>query len=299
MRVIEREQVKSPVPLVDWQGRQDQLFRLIRLDELKGKKPSDGHDPGIPHRIGFHAIMLVADGVFRHWIDFQTHEFQKDQLIYIAPNTIHKFVKRDHEHQVWALIFRPEIFPAGLQQLHGIQAPWAVVSYIWPQSTMLQPAESATVLQQFQFLRRIENDLVDGFNACSLHFVRGIIELAFEFSRRNRIQSADMTASDRFLRFVQLVEQYFDSRRDTKWYAEQLDCSQRTLTRACEQTTGESAKSLLTGRVIIEAKRLLIQSGDSVNGIGLKLGFAETTNFVRFFRTEIGMTPQKFRESQR
>lgn len=297
--MIDSGQVKPVVPLVHWQGREDQLFRLIRLDELKGKRPRDGHDPGVPHRIGFHAIMLVEEGVFKHWIDFQTHEFQKDQLIYIAPNKIHKFVKREHEHLVWALIFRPELFPAGLQQFHGSQASWSVVSYIWPQSTVLQPTESATLLEQFQFLRRMESDLVDGFNACSVHFVRGIIELAFEFSRRNQIQPTDTTASNRFLRFVQLLEEHFDSRREIKWYAEQLDCSQRTLNRACEHTTGETAKRLLTRRVIIEAKRLLTQSGDSVNSVGLQLGFAETTNFVRYFRSEVGMTPQGFRESHR
>ncbi|MEM8736341.1 MAG: AraC family transcriptional regulator, partial [Planctomycetota bacterium] len=59
------------------------------------------------------------------------------------------------------------------------------------------------------------------------------------------------------------------------------------------------AKVLLSRRVVLEAKRLLAQSQESVNAVAERLGFGETTNFVRYFRGESGLTPQAFREEQR
>ncbi len=59
-----------------------------------------------------------------------------------------------------------------------------------------------------------------------------------------------------------------------------------------------SAKALLVGRIVLEAKRLLAHSAAPVAAIAADLGFEEATNFVKFFRRETGLTPGLFRERQ-
>jgi AraC-like DNA-binding protein len=50
---------------------------------------------------------------------------------------------------------------------------------------------------------------------------------------------------------------------------------------------------------MLEAKRQLAVTSDSVESIGLSLGFSEATNFVKFFRRVSGDTPAAFRSTHR
>jgi AraC-like DNA-binding protein len=56
---------------------------------------------------------------------------------------------------------------------------------------------------------------------------------------------------------------------------------------------------VITDRLVLEAKRLLAHTLLPVAVIGDQLGFAEATNFVKFFRREAGSTPGAFRAKQR
>ncbi|MDG4831613.1 AraC family transcriptional regulator [Solwaraspora sp. WMMD1047] len=88
------------------------------------------------------------------------------------------------------------------------------------------------------------------------------------------------------------------SHRDTRRvedYAERLDCSVRTLTRACLAVTGRSAKQVIDDRVALQAMRLLAATDTPIADIGRWLGFPEPTNFGRFFQREVGQSPGAFR----
>ncbi|MEZ5738657.1 MAG: helix-turn-helix domain-containing protein [Burkholderiaceae bacterium] len=73
----------------------------------------------------------------------------------------------------------------------------------------------------------------------------------------------------------------------------------RSLARAALLVTDRSAKAVLTERLVLEAKRLLAHTLLPVATIGDQLGFAEATNFVKFFRREAGLTPGAFRAEHR
>ena len=103
-------------------------------------------------------------------------------------------------------------------------------------------------------------------------------------------------AAVRVARLRALVDQNFLEHRGVAWYAAQLQCSPKTLTRACLAAAGSPAKALISERVTLEAKRLLVHSHRTVQDIGEHLGFDETSNFVKFFKREAGSTPARFRD---
>ncbi len=49
-------------------------------------------------------------------------------------------------------------------------------------------------------------------------------------------------------------------------------------------------------RVALEARRLLAHTDLTVAAVGRRLGFEETTNFVKFFVRRTGTTPGTFRQ---
>ncbi|WP_326554438.1 helix-turn-helix domain-containing protein [Micromonospora sp. NBC_01813] len=100
---------------------------------------------------------------------------------------------------------------------------------------------------------------------------------------------------DTFRQFRAEVERDFARTRRVEEYAERLQCAVRTLTRASLDVTGRTAKQVIDDRVALQAKRLLAATSLPVAEIGQRLGFAEPTNFGRFFQREVGCSPGTFR----
>jgi AraC-like DNA-binding protein len=98
-----------------------------------------------------------------------------------------------------------------------------------------------------------------------------------------------------YARFRRDLEDGHPHSRRVEDYAARLGCSVRTLTRACLAVTGRTAKQVVDDRVALEARRLLACTELSVAEIGRRLGFAEPTNFGRFFHREAGLSPGAFR----
>ena len=63
-----------------------------------------------------------------------------------------------------------------------------------------------------------------------------------------------------------------------------------------KRATGVTAGHLIRQRVLTEAKRQLVFTGEPIHEIAYDLAFADPSHFTRFFRKQTGMTPQAFRE---
>jgi len=103
------------------------------------------------------------------------------------------------------------------------------------------------------------------------------------------------SALERFRQFQELVERRFATWGQLGDYARHLGCTEKSLLRATRMVVGSSAKELISRRINLEAKRLLVHTDLPVSVIASKLGFEEATHFSKFFRREVGCTPRHFR----
>ncbi len=111
-------------------------------------------------------------------------------------------------------------------------------------------------------------------------------------------QAASRTETGTFRLLCRELEQGYQRSRRVEDYADRVGCSVRTLTRACLAVTGRSAKQVVDDRVALQARRLLAATDEPVARIGQRLGFAEPTNFGRFFTREVGVSPGAFRAAR-
>lgn len=100
-------------------------------------------------------------------------------------------------------------------------------------------------------------------------------------------------------RFVTLVETNFRDHWTVARYAAALDMSRDRLGDICSREFGRSPATLIRSRLMLEARRLLETSALSVDQIGGLLGFASAPQFNRFFRTQEGQPPGRFRAGRR
>lgn len=98
-----------------------------------------------------------------------------------------------------------------------------------------------------------------------------------------------------FRRFTAELEGSYARTRSVAEYASRLGYATKTLTRACQTATGRTPKDLINDRVTLEAKRLLHHTDLPAAAIAHQLGFAEPSNFAKYFTRETGHSPSAFR----
>ena len=98
--------------------------------------------------------------------------------------------------------------------------------------------------------------------------------------------------------FERLVERDFRQHRLPSHYAKALFLSENYLNRLCKKFRGQTAGQLIRGRVEREARKLLCQTQDSVAEIAYALGFESPSYFTAFFKREVGLAPEVYRQNQ-
>ncbi len=128
--------------------------------------------------------------------------------------------------------------------------------------------------------------------------------LALFTELKRGIHSGESASADRAdnaaLRFTQLyknaLSQFVYEKQQVSEYADLLHISPNHLNKCVKMATGQSARDLLDEMILLEAKVLLAQTDLSVSEIAWQIGKQDPSNFGRFFRTKMGITPKAYRE---
>jgi AraC-like DNA-binding protein/mannose-6-phosphate isomerase-like protein (cupin superfamily) len=125
--------------------------------------------------------------------------------------------------------------------------------------------------------------------------------LSVWLERRNGDFEVNSPTEDAAMRLVAAytsnIEAELSVARSVADRAAALGVTPTHLTRSCRKTCGETALSLLNGRVINEARRLLRDTSLPVKDIGAQLGFTSPAYFTRSFQAHTGQSPRAFRKN--
>tara|TARA_B110000090_G_C13393438_1_gene450323 strand:+ start:604 stop:1446 length:843 start_codon:yes stop_codon:yes gene_type:complete len=98
-------------------------------------------------------------------------------------------------------------------------------------------------------------------------------------------------------RFNLLVETSFREKHKVSEYADLLNKSPKTLSNLFSKYTNKTPLQVINERIILEAKKLLLQSDKSSKEIAFNLGFLEASHFSKFFKNQVGMSPIHFKKN--
>ncbi|MGW0610925.1 helix-turn-helix domain-containing protein [Streptomyces sp. NPDC002788] len=247
------------------------------------------------HRIDFHIVLLFGEGPVRHMVDFTEYEAAAGDLLWIRPGQVHRF-SHTSEYRGTVLIMQPGFLPRATVEATGL--------YRYDLPPLLRPdaAQLAGLQAVLGQLRREYEDTAT--LPLSLHtavlrhtltaFLLRLAHLAASSAEAPRQQS-DST----FTLFRDAVERDFATNHSVSAYADALGYSRRTLVRAVRAATGETPKSFIDKRVVLEAKRLLAHTDLPIGRVGVAVGFPDAANFSRFFHQHTDQTPAAFRAELR
>ena len=252
-----------------------------------------------PQRVGFHMLLYVTRGTCTHMVDFEFLSCRRGSLLLLGPGQVQRFEADFTRCDGWLAIWRPEFLlgrattsvRSELEVFHQL-ADLAVYRE-------LNGGEQAAMIEGLERMAADARRRGDVAVLQSLlrHQLQALLVRLYLIQARSESKSsAAPVLLRRFKRFRLAVEQELHRLHRVAEYAELIGCSQKSLQRATLEVVGVSAKTFLSRRIVLEAKRLLVHTGEPVSAIAERLGFAEATNFVKFFRREAGDAPGAFRQ---
>jgi len=93
------------------------------------------------------------------------------------------------------------------------------------------------------------------------------------------------------------LERNYDKRVTLREAAELVFLSPKYLSRLFKQKTGAGFNQYRLDKKMKRAKRILAETGLTVNEISYRLGYQNMESFIRMFKKSVGMTPTEYRES--
>ncbi|KXJ55623.1 AraC family transcriptional regulator [Neptuniibacter pectenicola] len=265
----------------------------IRLADIRAKLPN------VAERPEFYILFLVTAGRGKHKVDFVEYALSSGSLVFIRPGQVQEwsdYAELDGE----VVLIDPRSLPHG-DRLYAADSNLLALDR-WQNCTVLPRAVNDDVLDA---LRRLRRDFTQ-FDGSSLdialvrHEVLSILlRLARWQGQLTTMARVPSRAQKTYRLFIQLLEQQYADQHSLHYYAQRLGYAQSTLSRACLKYEGVSAKVVIDRRIALEAQRMLAHSRASVAEVGFYLGFSETTNFIKFFRRVLGVTPSVFQRRSR
>jgi len=251
-----------------------------------------------PDRHTFYEVLWIKTGEGQHYIDFEGYDIRPNTLFFIASGQIH-FWTVPQPSSGYVLLFAEELF-----QLNG--APSAIIQDFLLFETgnrqaalYVDDAQAAIFDQLFERLLDEHTLQRDGWRAAMQALIQLVLIQAQRLQRPALTLSKLSASAALTRRFRALVEQQFAEAHTVQPYAEALSVTTGYLTEAVREATGLAAGDLIRRRIVLEAKRFLIHTGETVEAISARLCFKNASYFNRFFRRETGETPAGFRQEFR
>jgi AraC-like DNA-binding protein len=247
-----------------------------------------------PHRHAFFQMVLFTKGGGTHSIDFNSFDIQPDQLYFMAPGQIHTW-NFDEQTDGYIINFNESFFTS---ICHNPNFVYEFPLFGALKGIPIAQLEGDIALETRNQFDRIHDDFIaDGdFKNDLLRAM--LLELLVRLSRhiQTKVQVAITKNQYAILRrYEKMIELHFHEKHLPKDYAEMLFVTPNHLNALCNAATGKSAGELIRDRILLEAKRLLVNSSLTITEIAYQLNFEDNSYFSRFFRKYTGVAPEGFR----
>lgn len=252
-----------------------------------------------PHRHDFYHMVLFTQGSGTHSIDFETFTIAPFHIYFMVPGQVHGW---DFEGDIdgYVINFSVDFFKSFLYDSQYLkQFPFfsGNVQYaVADIPGLLQPAAIEIMEKAVR-----EAELEGKFQTDFLRTL--LLEFFFLMTRTEQYKDFLDSKGDKNIslirNFESLIEHHYREQRLPRFYAGLLCVTPGHLNTICKDLLDISAGNMIRNRIVLEAKRMLINLDFTVNEIGYSLNFEDNSYFCKFFKNQVGVSPEAFRKEIR
>jgi AraC family transcriptional activator of pobA len=287
MNIVETQQlpVYSLVP--------DKLTgnKNFRVYNFEGNLPDEA-DLLLPHRKNHYLIVLMRKGGTRQWIDMIPLTLKTNTVYFYVPNRI---IVKEGTEEIWAtgIAFTKEFLSiqenASLTKLPIIETPQGG-------HELLLTDEDLVFVEDL--LTKINTEYKNP-NDWQQRMLAACLTLLLTYLSRLYVEQykAQPSSPDRNLlkSYQGKINESFRELKEVGDYASKLNISPGHLSEIIKTQSGKPAIKHIHERLVLEARRLLFHTNNSLKEIAFDLGFSDASYFNRFFKRETGSTPAEYR----
>lgn len=247
-------------------------------------------ETNFPHRHNFYMICLIIKGSGTHIIDFEKIDIKANRVFFLKPEQVH-FWEVQPKSELAVVQFSEDFMTELFNVINIPSINTSFESFI-----DLQP-EIASLF--FEIIKKIEYENVQNKLNSTKIIQANIFILLSEIERLIKSDLIQCTKSNKYIildSFKNLLNKKRKELTSVNEYANLLSITPNYLNIIVKETTGLTANELIQKRIILEAKRLLINIHLDIAQIAFELGFKDASYFARFFKRSTGLSPTQFRD---
>lgn len=248
-----------------------------------------------PHKHSFFHLVYFSSGSGSHSIDFVNFPVQAGQIYFMIPGQVHSwsfttkpdgYIVNFSEQYINALIANPRY----LDQFDFLSGKASDQVITIPRNNRPQIERILkTIIEEGNSNEALKDDCARA----------ALVQLLIYVSRYSNKDDGDQRTNHNSLllrNFLKLIDQYYKEKKLTRDYAALLYVTANHLNALSKDRTGQSAGELIRNRVLLEAKRLLVNAKMSISEIASELDFADNSYFSKYFKKYEGVSPDEFRK---
>ncbi len=272
-------------------------FDLVSLEDILKLQPKD-HNQFEHHKVSFYSIAIITEGEGTHSINYKEYPYQKGTVFTLRKNNIHKFYKSNASGKF--LVFTEDFIIQYADKSETLKLFQLFNEMLGSPKIQLNNTDFNEI---YLMLNQIKKEFSSTKDNYSTPIIRSLLQvLVLKLFRIKSKENRSFENKNYYLKFIKLQEfiekECFESKK-VSFYANKMGLTSKTLNNITQSIIGKSVKAFIDEIVILQIKRLLINSELSLTEIAYQSGFDLPTNFFKYFRKKTGQTPKEFKETQK
>jgi AraC family transcriptional activator of pobA len=258
---------------------------LIYIRNLENCPPSYLNDPG---RKDFFEIVWLQDELPLHEVKEEEDSNSRNWIYLIPPYRVHQLNKAGKKGIL--LSFKRDFlededkeFYLDLFKIFNIQGEFSCLPLT---STNAAELQKIYLLLEEEYKAQHDNALI--LKALLKVFLLKLIRV------KEHVFTSQDVNQKRVYEFMMLLELNYQVERTADFYASELGISAKRLNQILKEKLDKTGVQLIHDRIILEAKRKIIHSENTLKEIAYDLGFTDRPYFTRFFKKQTGSSPEDF-----
>jgi AraC family transcriptional activator of pobA len=262
-------------------------FEIIQFDKMEEPNVDD------IHKHSFYEILWTEKGISKQTIDYKEYEVLPNSLFFISPNQVHQF----EEWKILkggTILFTEDFFLLNHNNRERLFELSFLDNFYANPCIQLNTKNFADIKQTIDLLvseqKRADRSLM--ITQMYLHIMLAQVQRYIDKEIEKPVSKKYLII---FKQFKILLERHFTENKTAAFFARQLNITKHHLNIVTKNITGKTAGDVIRARSILEAKRLLTFSDNSISEIAFQLNYTDSSYFAKTFKAETNQTPLAFK----
>lgn len=252
----------------------------------------------LPHGHDFYMSVLITAGSGTHQIEFINYTVKPGSVFMLSPGKVHTWDLSD-DIDGYVCFHTKEFYDLNSTYEKVSGYPFFSCVGNTPLIVLKKSSLKKTESMFSEIVKEYHHDKLMKFKKIFSMVNILYIELSREYLPKKVRDDQNLPYLARVQQLEDLINKNFVDIKSPGQYARMMYVSEKHLNRMVKVSLNKTTSDLITERIILEAKRMLVFSEKNIAEITAGLGYTDSAYFFRFFKKKTTLTPTAFIEQFR